>query len=411
MSKRGADDLLVSPGTVDSMAKKMDTKSSPIKDIDKESNQEEDIVTKIKETVPEWFSEAFSYIIRTIKEESSTAITAQNQLQSKIESLECRISDLESHKAEQDLVISKLKNEVDNLEAYSRRDNLVVEGIQESPDENLRDKVTDFLKTKLNQQDASNIQLSRVHRLGKPLHQSSHVSMRPRPVIIHFQNYADRERIWKASWDLNEKHLFIREDFTEATRQRRSQLLPVLKAAKRDPHIGKCTLRGDKLIIDGTLYRVEDFGKLPERLKWFKKGERYFQKCDSTFFFGKQCFLSNHHSSPIHDQGTNYNCVEQLYLRQKSLHFDDTETARKIMKESNPGIMKRLAHSIKGLDEKKWLHGQSKISDGKGMLSEIQPKQTPEREACSQPRIACGGKQKGQIFLMWTFLSGPQYTR
>ena len=337
----------------------MDTKSSPTKDIDKESNQEEDIVTKIKETVPEWFSEAFSYIIRTIKEESSTAITAQNQLQSKIESLECRISDLESHKAEQDMVISKLKNEVDNLEAYSRRDNLVVEGIQESPDENLRDKVTDFLKTKLNQQDASNIQLSRVHRLGKPLHQSSHVSMRPRPVIIHFQNYADRERIWKASWDLNEKHLFIREDFTEATRQRRSQLLPVLKAAKRDPHIGKCTLRGDKLIIDGTLYRVEDFGKLPERLKWFKKGERHFQKCDSTFFFGKQCFLSNHHSSPIHDQGTNYNCVEQLYLRQKSLHFDDTETARKIMKESNPGIMKRLAHSIKGLDETKWLGKQN----------------------------------------------------
>ena len=114
------------------------------------------------------------------------------------------------------LALAKLYQEV------ARRDNLVVEGILESPNENIRGKVIDFFKTKLSLSNASDIVLSRVHRIGLPPHLRAQAALRPRPVIMRFQNYMDRDRVWKASWNLRERHLFVREDYTEAMKQRRS---------------------------------------------------------------------------------------------------------------------------------------------------------------------------------------------
>ena len=71
------------------------------------------------------------------------------------------------------------------------------------------------------------------------------------------------------------------------------------------------------------------------------------------FFFGKDCYLSNHHISPFQDSRTGYLCAEQFYFRQKSLFFDDTETANKIMKVTDAGQMTRLSHNIRGVDEYK----------------------------------------------------------
>ena len=354
MSKRGAEELLVSPVAED--FKKIDTKSTPIKEASDtiECESYDTVVSKIKETAPEWFMNAFTFIINTIKKESSSTTVVQKQLENKIKVLEKRIIDLECVKSEQDSVISKLKDNVDNLEAYSRRDNLVIEGISESPNENVRGKVLEFLKTKLDIKDAADICLSRAHRIGIPPHQKPSKSTHPRPIIIRFQNFLDRENVWKASWKMKDKNLFVREDFTEAMRQRRNKLLPVLKVAKQDKSVQKCSLRGDKLIIDGTKYTAQEFEKIPEHLKWTVKGERYFSQCNSTFFFGKDCFMSNHHMSPFQDNGTQYLCAEQFYLRQKSLFFDDVEAANKIMKTTDPGQVKRLSHYIKGLDEHKW---------------------------------------------------------
>ena len=214
--------------------------------------------------------------------------------------------------------------------------------------------MTEFFRSKLSLADASDIRLSRVHRIGVPPHLKPHASVRPRPIIIRFQYYTDRERVWRASRNLHERHLYVREDYTEAMKQRRNKLLPVLKAAKRDPAIKKCTLRGDKLIIDGKRYTSQEFEKIPEHLRWTMKGERYFPQCNSTFFFGKDCFLSNHHASPFLDSGNRYLCAEQFYFREKSLFFDDVETANRIMKTTNPSEMKRLSYNIRGMDGSKW---------------------------------------------------------
>ena len=148
--------------------------------------------------------------------------------------------------------------------------------------------------------------------------------------------------------------MHVREDFTDAMWNRRNILLPVLKAANRNPKTQQCTLRGDKLILHGIKYTAEDFDKIPEHLKWTVKGERYFAQCDSTFFFRSDCFLRNHHQSLFSDKELSYLCAEQFYLHQKCFYFDDIVTAKKIIKTTDAGKMKAFSHQIKGLDEAKW---------------------------------------------------------
>ena len=91
MNKRTAEDLLVSPGTVDLCeSKKMDTKASPLK-VGYDQAEDDAVVARIKDTAPEWFSEAFTFIINTIKEQGSSTKTAHKQLEGKVEVLEKRI--------------------------------------------------------------------------------------------------------------------------------------------------------------------------------------------------------------------------------------------------------------------------------------------------------------------------------
>ena len=137
-------------------------------------------------------------------------------------------------------------------------------------------------------------------------------------------------------------------------RENRKSLLPCLKAAKKDPHVKRCSLVGDILWIDGSKYTVSNMDDIPQKFWQAKKGQRYFSKCDSTLFFGRGSFLSNHHSSQFKEEGIMYSCSEQYYLQKKSLFFNDDSTASAIMKADDPGKMKAIARKIKGLDESKW---------------------------------------------------------
>ena len=107
-------------------------------------------------------------------------------------------------------------------------------------------------------------------------------------------------------------------------------------------------------MIDRNKYSVDDYELIPERLKWHHKGQRYMKECGSTFFFGSNSFLSNHYSSMFMDGKTQYSCAEQYYLQQKSLYFDDTDTANAIMGLTEPSKMKALSYRIKNLDENRW---------------------------------------------------------
>ena len=77
------------------------------------------------------------------------------------------------------------------MEAYSRRENLIITGIPEVQDatEDTLQVLQDFMANELNVTNAANIDFQRVHRLGKPSHKGL------RAIIARFLKYPDKERI------------------------------------------------------------------------------------------------------------------------------------------------------------------------------------------------------------------------
>ena len=61
MTKRNADDLLVSPTCTQDISKKMNKKSTPTKD-EGMSEWDKDAMNQIKNSAPAWFVKAFTYL-------------------------------------------------------------------------------------------------------------------------------------------------------------------------------------------------------------------------------------------------------------------------------------------------------------------------------------------------------------
>lgn len=178
------------------------------------------------------------------------------------------------------------KNE--RLESQSRRENLKFFGIEESRKESWEEsenKVRKYIAEGLNI-DNANIQIERAHRLGG--------SSTPRPIIVKFSFFKDKEKILRAyrqekkamrvnrvprdnagdannvgqeesyqSRDDNNIHSQVRvaEDFVERVATDRTKLFPFMQDCIRE---GKnAYLRYDKLVVDDIVHVYDREKKVP----------------------------------------------------------------------------------------------------------------------------------------------------
>ncbi|CAJ1081238.1 uncharacterized protein LOC126388379 [Xyrichtys novacula] len=124
-----------------------------------------------------------------------------------------------------------LDSKADYLESQSKRNNLIFEGIEESAQESWADtegKVRTLISEKL-KLDARAMPIERAHRSGKPENRADN----KHPIIVKFLNYKDKELILKRRKELKKTApgVYINEDFSEAVRQKRRDLMPKLREA------------------------------------------------------------------------------------------------------------------------------------------------------------------------------------
>lgn len=159
--------------------------------------------------------------------------------------LSADLKSIESEKSNLSESLLSSVNRTDYLEGQSRRNNLIFEGLQESSNETWaesEDKVRKLLvgKLELGQQDA--IEMERAHRTGKP-----DSNGKPRPVVVKFLRFKDKQAVLSKAKLLKGTNFFINEDYTEAVRQKRRELLPAMRAARARGDIAY--LRHDRLIV------------------------------------------------------------------------------------------------------------------------------------------------------------------
>ena len=119
-----------------------------------------------------------------------------------------------------------------DCESRMRRGNLIFHGIKEEKSENCTKTINHFLKNILKVNEPVAIQ--RAHRLGKPapLNSVGQRATRPRPIIVNFLDYRQREAIRSARGKLSHPY-GISEDLPFEVRKARETLTPELRELKQ----------------------------------------------------------------------------------------------------------------------------------------------------------------------------------
>ena len=251
-----------------------------------------------------------------------------------------------------------LEQKIVKLETYSRRDNLLFFGLMEEKGETFLgcEKKIIQVVARAGLGDLHPRSIIRAHRIGKPPVNSS---ARPRPILVKFTHFKDRQYTFDNKGLLKRIGIFVDEDFPEEVATRRQQLSPVYWAIYNHtedghyhPYRQKVRRIADQLIFNGQIYNTETVHRLPSQ--FHPEIVASPSKKGITAFFTGASPLSNHYRSPFQVGKETYNCVEQFLMFRKALLFKDDETARKVIATSNPKEQKHLGYTIKGLNKDLW---------------------------------------------------------
>ena len=104
--------------------------------MDGEEAQRKQEISKIMESAPDWFSAAFGFLVKemaALHTNNLSLVEVKVEMNREINNLKQDISSLSHLNREQAMTIEKLTAQVDQLEEYSRRSNLVIDGFSEAP--------------------------------------------------------------------------------------------------------------------------------------------------------------------------------------------------------------------------------------------------------------------------------------
>ncbi|XP_072172018.1 uncharacterized protein [Diadema setosum] len=108
--------------------------------------------------------------------------------------------------------MEKLRENLDDLEQYGRRESLRFFGVPEKQSEDtdsvIRDVVQQHLNILLNEKN-----IARSHRITPKPGNSSH-GRGPKPIIVRFTTYNIRRNVYEAKSKLKGSNIFIHEDLT-----------------------------------------------------------------------------------------------------------------------------------------------------------------------------------------------------
>ena len=107
-----------------------------------------------------------------------------------------------------------------DIEARSRRNNLIFRGITENRGENCFQIIRDLIYEHLDL-DSDRVYIARAHRLGKfDRHSTKH-----RPIVVNFRDYCDVKIIMNNAHMLKGKTISIDDDFLKEIQEARSTTL------------------------------------------------------------------------------------------------------------------------------------------------------------------------------------------
>ena len=113
-------------------------------------------------------------------------------------------------------------------------------------------------------------------------------------------------------------------------------------------------MQGDRIIIDGIKYSIDNLADLPSELATYKATEK---SDESTLVFHAELSpCSNFHISPFWVDGIWYKTAEHYIQYRKPLLFGDSTTANQILRSKAVIDAKRLCYNISDFNWSQWIN-------------------------------------------------------
>ena len=132
-----------------------------------------------------------------------------------------------------------MRKQLDNLESQSRRNNVIIRGVDvpdhretwEQCESTVRDKLSSRLG--MGKDRIKNIPIERAHRLPKPGRQTEQLRNKPRDIIVKFSFFKDRDVVLEAARTKKPPGVYFMEDLSKSVRFIRSTLKYKLTDARK----------------------------------------------------------------------------------------------------------------------------------------------------------------------------------
>ena len=204
--------------------------------------------------------------LKRLEEEGNPEInrlsTQMTELTTSVNAYTDQITKLEATITDQKQTIHKLTDKVQELERQNRIHNLIVEGIPESLNEDVRNKI-DLLFEDLGL-DFGTACCDYIYRMG----QRKQTTGRPRPIFVAFPYMRLKNQVLRNAYKLKDnqgrKFTYLSEDITPEQQTKRRDLRCLHTYAKSAGLDSK--LRSDSIIVDCKRYTHDDIDKLPDEI-------------------------------------------------------------------------------------------------------------------------------------------------
>lgn len=247
----------------------------------------------------------------------------------------------DKHKA-----LRHVEKNVEKLEGYSRRFNLVIEGLKEpegETDVQLRQKVVSFIKNIL---AVSDVHFDITHRLGPE-------GRANRKTIVKFLSLWDKDKVWGARTALKaeeNKHYKMFMDKPRGVKEREALAFKITRAAQRTNRYRRVRFHRGLVWLDDRAYQFAEYDRLPEDLR--PRAISSPRSLEVVVFYSHFSPFSNHHWAPFTANDVYYTTVEQFLARERALFADNEFMAEQAMETDDPLDHSRFLHQLKadGLD-------------------------------------------------------------
>lgn len=148
------------------------------------------------------------------------------------------------------------------VEKQIRRNNIVIQGIEDGGNDNVKDKVKELF-TRIGADVKIEKDITEIIRLGP------YNPAKKRAVLVKLNGWEQKMKIYNQTKKLKGSNIWINDEFSRKVIQDRKELIPRLKEARDKGH--SASLRYNKLIIDGVSYGIEDMSRIEPEIQESKK--------------------------------------------------------------------------------------------------------------------------------------------